>query len=416
MEEEIIDSSFFSEELEEKVSVDIKKTGLENTFNERQVGSIAMPIETVSSQANLDAVLTMFQQQPDLTAIPVEEDDHVIGVIERETVEQNTNTAFKRLVSKNCGDYVKKCPFTLNCNDFLEKIAAKVNDCAINIEIKNFVVLLNNRSFYGLMSVTKMNKQIEQLRAHDMEKAASIQQNMLSKCSDTTNFPFGVCIWNRMANPVGGDYYVAKEVCKDIYVVGCFDVSGKNVSAALLTVTLGSLFSMLTFKDPSKVNASRIIVMIDNFLKEIVPVGNFITGAVCYIDPKAKTVELFNCGHTNVFAYLKDEGGKSRLATLKPSLPPFGMGAVAEAVSGSKKAGYRMPIVDGLQINLYSDGFTDMQNEEGVRYEEPRTKAFFGKLFETDLPQAGNEIKELVESWIQQALLPDDITVMNIRF
>lgn len=417
MEEEIIDSSFFSEELDDKLSVDVKKTGLENTFNERQVGSIAMPIETVSSQASLDAALAMFEQQPDLAAIPIEKDDHVIGVIERETVEANTNTAFKRLVSKTCGDYVKECPFTINCSDFLEKVAARVNECAINIEIKHFVVLLNNRSFYGIMSVAKMNQQLEQLRTHDMSKAEAIQQNMLKKCSDTTGFPFNVCIWNRMANPVGGDYYVAKEICKDIYAVGCFDVSGKNVSASLLTVTLGSLFSMLTFKDPARVNASKLVVMIDNFLKEIVPVGNFITGALCYVDMKAKTVELFNCGHTNVFAFLKDEGGKSRLATLKPSLPPFGMGAVSEAVSGSAtKAGYRMPIIDGLQIDLYSDGFTDMQSEEGVRYEETRTKAFFGKLFETDQQDVVKEIEETVNAWIQQTLLPDDITVMNIRF
>ena len=319
-------------------------------------------------------------------------------------------------MSKSCGDYVKECPFTLNCSDFLEKIAARVNESAINVEIKHFIVLLNNRSFYGIMSVAKMNRQLEQLRTHDMEKAEAIQQNMLKKCSDTTGFPFSLCIWNRMANPVGGDYYVAKEICKDIYAVGCFDVSGKNVSAALLTVTLGSLFSMLTFKDPSRVNASRLVVMIDNFLKEIVPVGNFITGALCYIDSKAKTVELFNCGHTNVFAYLKDGGGRSKLATFKPTLPPFGMGAVSEAVAGSSKEGYRMPMIDGLQINLYSDGFTDMQSEEGVRYEEARAKAFFGKLFETGLQDAGREIKETVENWIQQTLLPDDITVINLRF
>ena len=137
MEEEVIDSSFFSEDLEsDKSSIDVKKTGFENSFNERQVGSIAIPIETVSSRASLDVALEMFNEQPDLTAIPIEEHDRVIGVLEKETVQEFTSSAFKRLVAKTCGEYVKLSPFTLNCNDFLEKVAAKVNDMAIKENFK----------------------------------------------------------------------------------------------------------------------------------------------------------------------------------------------------------------------------------------------------------------------------------------
>ena len=82
----------------------------------------------------------------------------------------------------------------------------------VKIEIKHFIVLVNNRSFYGIMSVAQMNSKLEDLRTHDLEKAAAIQQNMLKKNSNTKGFPFSVCIWNRMANAVGGDYYIAKEL------------------------------------------------------------------------------------------------------------------------------------------------------------------------------------------------------------
>lgn len=357
--EEVIDSSFFSEDLEEKNSVDVKKTGFENSFNERQVGSITMAIEPVSSRASLDVVLEMFEQQPDLTAVPIEKDDAVIGVVERDVIEKNKASGFKLFASKTCGDYVKECPFTLNCSDFIETIAAKVNDTAINVEIKHIIILLNNRSFYGIMSISKMNSKLEELRAQDMAKAAAIQQNMLKKNSDVKKFPFDVCIWNRMANAVGGDYYIAKELCEGRYLIGCFDVSGKNVSAALLTVTLGSIFSMMCLQDSSKISAAKLVVMLDNFLQEIVPVGNFITGALCFVDSKTRTIDVYNCGHTNVFAYLKDENGKGRVATLTPSFPPFGMGAVAQAISEEKKGAYRMPVKPSLQINMYSDGFTD---------------------------------------------------------
>lgn len=416
MEEEIIDSSFFSEDLEEKSSVDVKKTGFENTFNERQIGSITMAIEPVSSRANLDVVLAMFEEQPDLTAVPIEKDDAVIGVVERDDLARRANSGFKLFGSKTCGDYVKECPFTLNCNDFIEKVAAKVNEAAIQVEIKHFIVLINNRSFYGIISISKMNEKLEDLRTHDLEKAEAIQQNMLKKNSDTKKFPFDVCIWNKMANAVGGDYYIAKEICEGRYLIGSFDVSGKNVSAALLTVTLGSIFSMMSCQDSSRMSSNQIVAIIDNFLKEIVPVGNFITGAICYVNYKEGIINLYNCGHTNVFAFLKDEAGKGRVATLEPTLPPFGMGAVAEAIAGSGKNAYKMPVKPGLQIDLYSDGFTDMQNDDGIRYDEARTKAFFGELFKVDVYSAEKAIEKNVTDWIQHSLLPDDITVMNIRF
>lgn len=414
--EEVIDSSFFSEDLEEKSSVDVKKTGFENSFNERQVGSITMAIEPVSSRASLDVALEMFEQQPDLTAVPIEKDDAVIGVVERDVIEKNKASGFKLFASKTCGDYVKECPFTLNCSDFIETVAAKVNDTAINVEIKHIIVLLNNRSFYGIMSIAKMNSKLEELRAQDMQKAAAIQQNMLKKNADAKKFPFDVCIYNKMANSVGGDYYIAKELCEGRYLIGCFDVSGKNVSAALLTVTLGSIFSMMCLQDSSKLSAAKLVVMLDNFLQEIVPVGNFITGALCFVDSKARSIDVYNCGHTNVFAYLKDESGKGKVATLTPSFPPFGMGAVAQAITEEKKGAYRMPVKPSLQINMYSDGFTDMQNDDGERYDEPRTKAFFGELFKTDVYSAEKTIEKTVTDWVGKALLPDDITVMNVRF
>ena len=415
MEEEVIDSSFFSEDLEEKSTVETKKTGLENTFKETQVGSITMVIEPVSASAGIDSVLELFEQQPELSAVPIEQDDAVIGVVERDAITKKGG-GFKLFGSKTCGDYVKQCPLTLNTRDFIEQIAGKVNETAITVETKHIIVLINNRSFYGIMPIDKMNKRLEELRTQDLEKAAAIQQNMLKKNADAKSFPFNVCIWNKMANAVGGDYYIAKELTDGRYIIGSFDVSGKNVSAALLTVTLGSIFSMIAVQDASKITPSKLVVMIDRFLQEIVPVGNFITGAICYVDYKAQAINVFNCGHTNVYAFLKDESGKIRLATLKPTLPPFGMGAVAEAITTENKGPYKMPVKPDLQIDMYSDGLTDMQSYDGERYDEPRTKTFFGDLFKTDVYSAEKMIEKTVTDWIQNSLLPDDITVMNVRF
>lgn len=416
MDEEVVDKSFFSDNFSDESKIDVRKTGMENSFNERQIGSIAIPVEPISSNCNLDYVLQMFAEQPALEAIPIEENDRVISILEKKVVEESTNSAFKRFVAKTCGEYIKDIPLSFNCSDFLEKIATKANEIALNYEVKYFIVRVNNRSFYGIVSVEKINSKLQELQLKDLEKAEEIQQNMLRKNSDTKGFPFDVCIWNKMANRVGGDYYVAKKVSDGKYFIGCFDVSGKNFSASLLTVTLGSIFSMFKMMNTENFTASKIAVALDSFLQEIVPVGNFITGTICYVDYKNSQVELINCGHTNAFVFLQDEGGKGKIAKLPPTLPPFGMGAVAQTLTASRKGIYKMPVKPGLQIDLYSDGLTDMANEDGIRYDEERTKHLFLTLFHTDVYSVAKETEKEVTNWIKNALLPDDVTMMNIRF
>lgn len=417
--DEIIEDDFFSDiSVEEKNEIEVQKTGFENSFNDRQIGSIAVSIEPVSNRASIEVALKLFEQQAELQAIPVEENDRVIGVIERSTVEEATNSTLKRLVTKNCGEYAVRTDFTLDCNEFIEKVANKVNKKALLENQKYFIVLLHKRSYYGIVSVESINEKITQIREKDLDKAESIQQNMLRVNTDVKKMLFDVCIFNRMANSVGGDFYVAIPICENKFVVGSFDVSGKNVSAALLTVTIASFFTMFSQLNRDDVAAIALVAKLDQYLSKVVPVGNFITGTICYVDRKNNFIQLFNCGHTNAFVFLPDSnGGKSvKIATLPPTLPPFGMGVITENLKTQSKTNYKMPIKNGLQINLYSDGFTDMQNEEGTRYDDDNTKSFFKELFFQDKYNAEKYIEKTVDEWTRNSVLADDITVMNLRF
>jgi phosphoserine phosphatase RsbU/P len=150
--EEHIDESFFTDDIiAQKISqIELKKTGFENTFNERQIGSITKCIEPVSDQNPLETLVDLFDQQPDLEAVPIEENNSVIGIIDRKQVKELTSSAFKRFLAKNCGEYVKRVPLTLSSRDFMEKVLSKVNGVSKEYGVKHFIVLMNNRSFYGI--------------------------------------------------------------------------------------------------------------------------------------------------------------------------------------------------------------------------------------------------------------------------
>jgi sigma-B regulation protein RsbU (phosphoserine phosphatase) len=416
--EEHIDESFFTDDIiAQKISqIELKKTGFENTFNERQIGSITKCIEPVSDQNPLETLVDLFDQQPDLEAVPIEENNSVIGIIDRKQVKELTSSAFKRFLAKNCGEYVKRVPLTLSSRDFMEKVLSKVNGVSKEYGVKHFIVLMNNRSFYGIAGLEDIRSKIEELRSHDLEKAEIIQQYMLPKNEDVKDFPFKTSIWNKMANPVGGDFYAAQKLTDAAYITGVFDVSGKNVSAALLTITIGSFFATLKRFSHAETSALKITSMLDSYLQSIVPVGNFITGALCYVDTALNEITILNCGHTDVYALMKSDGNKIKLATLTPTLPPLGMGAVSDALKTSGKGGYKLAVSSGIQINMYSDGLTDMQNDEGTRYDETNTKKFFLDYYSKESDVLKSFASDTVTKWIEHSMLPDDITIMNIRF
>ena len=56
--------------------------------------------------------------------------------------------------------------------------------------------------------------------------------------------------------------------------------------------------------------------MLDSYLESIVPVGNFITGALCYVDMSTKEVNIVNCGHDDVYALIRNDDNKIKFATL----------------------------------------------------------------------------------------------------
>src|SRR5574344_1330210 len=81
---------------------------INESFSPKQIGSIAKYVEPVNGNNPIDMLIDMFQKQEDLDAVPVEEFDHVVGVIDRKTVFAATNTAWKRFTAKNISDYTQR--------------------------------------------------------------------------------------------------------------------------------------------------------------------------------------------------------------------------------------------------------------------------------------------------------------------
>jgi phosphoserine phosphatase RsbU/P len=418
-----VDESFFTGKTENGKEDNDVIASIQNTFSQKQIGSIAKYVEPISGNSPIENLIEMFKQQEDLLAVPVEEYDHVIGVIDRKTAAAATNTAWKRFTSKNVIDYAQRVSTILYAHDFIEKTLQKVSDINREYGIIFFPVF-NNRSFYGIVSLDSFLSRIAEIREQDLQKAGLIQQNYFPDASVTSALPYKFQAWNKMANALGGDFYQLYPLSDSKSLICCFDVSGKNVAASLLTIALGSFFKLMPSISKKEENPSAIISLLDEYLQKSVPSGNFITAVICFADLSASKLYIYNCGHTITYAIYKDSpsaaGGK--LASIKPELPPLGMGAAKTAINqtgtdpSAKLPFTVLPLKKGIHLNLYTDGFTDMKNDDGMRYEDDLAKKFFIKLYNTKDEDVCSTIEHTVTSWIQNTMLPDDITVIDIRF
>lgn len=418
---EDVSDLFFTEANSEETS---KKKFLTEHYTPRQIGSIVKYVEPVNSNSPLSHVVDVFAEDKELNAVPVEEHDRVIGMIDRATVENATDSTLKRITTKNAGNYitVRTDMIMLDASDFIERDLQKITDINKKYRITDFPVFDNknfSRSFLGIANLNDILNRLAEIREQDLQKAAIIQEGLFPKADYIGKLPYKLTGWNRMANSLGGDIYQALRINDDESFVGIFDVSGKNVAASLITMSIASFFKITDNNSFFSNKPSAFVSMLDKYIASIAPEGTFVTSVICYFNTKQNVVYIYNCGHTVAYLLFNTDGNSVKLAGIDPLLSPMGIGMVSETLSQKYEKVDRPFTVTKYQpnmhINLFSDGLTDMYNKDFEVFDEERAKNFFTSLYAEQDEKVADRIRQLVDNFTAETLIPDDITVLDIR-
>ncbi|GHV76388.1 hypothetical protein AGMMS49942_12090 [Spirochaetia bacterium] len=277
-------------------------------------------------------------------------------------------------------------------------------------------VVLHKESYLGVVGLRKIIEYTNTMRVRDLVQAGEIQRHLLDK-SRVTDPRFRVLLYNKMAHELGGDFYRVFRSDRDRYLIGCFDVAGKNISGSLATMSLGACFSaleLLTFKGCPE----EITRFINSLVRDVSPPGLFITAVLFYVDFTTGTVTIHNCGFSPALIFAPRD---TRIAykVLQPSLPPLG---IQEELA--LETGQTIPIRPGLRLTAYSDGLTDMTNIHRERYGEERTFTLLKKFQRIPQPRLRELLEKEIALWIGEepgaalrgASLADDVTLVDIRF
>ena len=270
--------------------------------------------------------------------------------------------------------------------DDLQRLGECVRDMAA-------IALDNN----ALVEQTLSQQRIE----HDIEVARGVQLAMYPD-SDLVHKHLTLTGHSRPCDETGGDYYTYIEREGHVYAfIG--DVTGHGLGAALYTTMAHAVTQLQLNSGCDIADGASAINTALGYSNQ----GRFMTAALVDIDVEANTFTYVSAGH-NPLLWIHD----GEVVWLDSTGMPLGIMPDMPC----EKAPETYTLSPGDVLLLYTDGFPEAANPEGVYYEEERLSAMVQEVVNTthDPHAVKAQMYETIDSWLETNKQADDLTVVVI--
>lgn len=265
-----------------------------------------------------------------------------------------------------------------------------------------FITTITNVIAVAIENKRLFKRQLEQERLKkEMELASEVQRMLIPKTLPHKKCYELASIYKPHLG-VGGDYFDFVELSDGKFVFCIGDISGKGVSAALLMANFQANFHTLIKK---KTSFDEFIHDLNHSVNLITEGDRFITFFVAEYDIEERSLHYVNAGHNppvmvaNGELYLLNKGC-TILGSFK-RLPEVEVGRVQ---------------VDGEAIIFsFTDGLTDIQNQEGSFLSESMLYDFVRSNYRLPAEQFNNLLMGRIEQFKGEENYPDDFTVLTCK-
>ncbi len=265
-----------------------------------------------------------------------------------------------------------------------------------------FITTITNIIAVAIENKRLFRQQIKQERFNkEMELAKEFQQMLIPENIPSSDF-YKVDIYYRPHYNVGGDYVDFVKFSENRFAVMIADISGKGVAAALLMSNFQAMLHSLIYQYR---DLETFVFALNQAVYRITQSDKFITFFIAEIDTKERELTYINAGH---FPPYLVNGSETR-----------------ELKTGSTVIGAfdKLPFIEEEKIKLktdallfcFTDGLADIQNENGVYFEESMVKEFV--LSNNDLPpeEFNNKLLEEIEAFKGEQEYVDDIAILTTK-
>lgn len=201
---------------------------------------------------------------------------------------------------------------------------------------------------------------------------------------------------------IGGDYVDCIEIDSNRVAFCIADVSGKGISAAII---MANFQALLRQNLKSFTTLEYIIQELNKAVVQLTNGGRIITFFICEVNYKTRRLDYINAGHVPPMLLMNHE-----IILLDQGCPILGAVDILPST-----AVHSIDLTNPSMLLLYTDGITDMVDQEGHYYEDGQFRAFFKDHAYLDAKSFNDVFLNELKRFNADKEFPDDIAVLTCK-
>ncbi len=389
------------------------------------VRDLTLAVKPITLNTPILDVLSLFQNNADLSALPVmDENNKYFGIISRRNYLNLMTRAFARelyarkkldiLLVGNADIFV--APLIANAEDRIDQVIVDFlsRDPGIKYEA---LPVIGKDGIIGVVKIADMMLKMSQSQGHLIEtmqqlsarlndevaNASALQKNLLRP--PLIELP-GVRGLSTMitSSEVGGDFYDYYMVDGRWVVILIGDVSGHGIAAGTIVCAAKAGVNFLETekeKEPHKI-LSRLSNIIFNTAHQSLLMTMF---AVC-LDTRTGELRYANAGHQFAYVY---RSMLSQLDSLELGGLPLGK---------NENTDYEQEITEidlGDRLFLYTDSIVEEENAEGECFGYERLEEVLVNHGESDIETLNGSLLDALTLYLGRSVFFDDVTIFCVE-
>lgn len=386
------------------------QTKIRSQFRMTQIGVIVQVHEPISNLLSLSEVRDIFENDEKLSSVLVESSTGT-GLILKSTIEHKSNSLWKSLTNSTIDNFLETDLLKINSRLHIKKVMDIIISSEKEDVFKDFLIFHDGK-ILGIGTYLDLINHVNFLQNMELKKARDLQQFLFEK-SFLLNPGFEHKIHTQMAHELGGDFYKLLKIRENYHMIGCFDVSGKNISASLATATISSYFATLEIDgNLDNLDSETIINNLNKVCINQTPFDIYIVGLIIFINDELKTMDIYNLSYTFPYLLKENREGKTGLVKLNKSSKPLGLDIELDLIAGKTST----TVKSGLKLFAFSDGFTDIRDDRGEMFGEERVEDYIKKNYKLKPEGFVNNLLIEVTEYMNETPQVDDMTTLVLSF
>jgi sigma-B regulation protein RsbU (phosphoserine phosphatase) len=358
----------------------------------------------VGADVRIEDVAEDFQRVPDMAAVAVVDGKGIVlGIVSREQLMRQLGKPFGREVLKRRP--IAECAKPARCFKASLPVVCVGELVAEDLASPHsgyFAVISEEGGFRGLVSTHDILLYYHATMTREIGLAERVQGHIMGGDALIEGEGFEIARFCSMAKGVGGDYCAASRLPDGRIFVALSDVSGKGLSASLISAILSGICSVFDYRR----GLAAFIGALNRYILDTFRMERFLTGVFGFYDPASASFDFCDLGHSLLFV---SKGGKVHPVKLKDGNMPLGV------EEGLEPKLHRIRIRPGEGIIMFTDGVIERRSESGAEFGRAGFAEFHAEHAHLSAPEFARALSAALDAFAGSLPANDDTSFLFIK-